>query len=108
MHGLWGQIKGKLAGCRVKPRIFLLSLSDRENVNDKIHVVETANDLGFPLPQWHRVIEASAYQKAVEALRKAILWAECISARMETRDQINWTYLNEARATLKQLGEDGE
>lgn len=34
----------------------------------------------------------------VEALRKAILWAEACSFRIEDREQLNWTYLNEARA----------
>lgn len=36
-----------------------------------------------------------------EALRKCILWAECMSMRCErNRDNINWSYLNDARETL--------
>jgi len=36
-----------------------------------------------------------------EALRKCILWAECMSMQCERdRDNINWSYLNDARETL--------
>lgn len=36
-----------------------------------------------------------------ESLRKAIVWAEAASHRITDRQNINWTYLNEARATLE-------
>ena len=36
-----------------------------------------------------------------EALRKCVLWAECMSMRCERdRDNINWSYLNDAREAL--------
>ena len=36
-----------------------------------------------------------------EALRKCVLWAECMSMRCERdRDNINWSYLNDAREVL--------
>jgi hypothetical protein len=44
-----------------EPRAFLLSISYATEVNDKIHVVETKNQFGFPADQWFRVIEHSAY-----------------------------------------------
>lgn len=45
---------------------------------------------------------AREYHRLKEALRKAILWGECVSNRIDKeRDQINWAYLNEAREALK-------
>ena len=35
-----------------------------------------------------------------EALRKAVLWGECASMHILYRENINWRYLDEARATL--------
>ena len=36
-----------------------------------------------------------------EALRNCVLWAECMSMRCERdRDNINWSYLNDARVAL--------
>jgi uncharacterized coiled-coil DUF342 family protein len=36
-----------------------------------------------------------------EALRKCVLWAECMSMRCERdRDNISWSYLNDAREAL--------
>ena len=44
--------------------------------------------------------------KLREGLRKAILWGECLSVRIETdRGSINWTYLNDARQALAEVGE---
>jgi hypothetical protein len=41
--------------------------------------------------------------KVTESLRKAIVWAEAASHRITDRQNINWTYLNEARATLEAM-----
>jgi RecJ-like exonuclease len=48
------------------------------------------------------VYEARTQRDAfAEALRKCVLWAECLSMRCERdRDNINWSYLNDARKTL--------
>ena len=40
-----------------------------------------------------------------EALRKAILWGESASHRIFDRENINWTYLNEAREALQSLNQ---
>lgn len=47
-------------------------------------------------------------QELVEGLRKAILWAECCSSRIkgDERDNINWTYLNDARKILNKYMEE--
>lgn len=43
-------------------------------------------------------------RKCREALRKSILWGECISARVPNpREDINWRYLEEARRCLSEL-----
>lgn len=45
-------------------RTFFLSLGDCKEVNGKVHVVETRFDArAFPLPEWHPVIEVSAYEE---------------------------------------------
>lgn len=52
-----------------------------------------------------RVAEELA--KVTESLRKAIVWAEAASHRITDRQNINWTYLNEARATLEAMQNGG-
>ena len=47
-------------------------------------------------------------EKLKEALRKAILWAEGASTRITDRENINWTYLNEAREALQSLNQPTE
>jgi len=42
-----------------------------------------------------------------ESLRKAIVWAEAASHRITDRQNINWTYLNEARGTLAAMQNGG-
>lgn len=39
----------------------------------------------------------------VEALRKAVLWADCASHHMKNRHEINWTDLNEAKEVLSSI-----
>ncbi len=45
--------------------------------------------------------------EVTESLRKAIVWAEAASHRITDRQNINWTYLNEARATLEAMQNGG-
>lgn len=40
--------------------------------------------------------------RLMEVLRKAVLWAECISSKLPNREEINFTYLNIAREALKE------
>jgi hypothetical protein len=48
----------------------------------------------------HKTITAQR-DRLAEALRKCVLWAECMAMRCETdKDNINWSYLNDARETL--------
>lgn len=54
----------------------------------------------------YRQAEADAAE-LVEGLRRVILWAECASAKMESRENINWTYLNDGRAALAKWRERG-
>lgn len=54
----------------------------------------------------YRRAEADAAE-FVEGLRRVILWAECASAKMESRENINWTYLNDGRAALAKWRERG-
>lgn len=55
---------------------------------------------------WEDKFSHQQYQLAIarEALRKAVLWAECVSVRLENREGINWTYLTEAREALARMG----
>jgi hypothetical protein len=46
--------------------------------------------------------------RLAEALRKAILWGESASHRIFDRENINWTYLNEAREALQSLTPNAE
>lgn len=43
--------------------------------------------------------------RLAEALRKAILWGESASHRIFDRENINWTYLNEAKEALHSLNQ---
>ncbi len=45
-------------------------------------------------------------KELVEALRKAILWAECCSGRLDTREGLNWSSLNKARAVYEKWKEN--
>jgi hypothetical protein len=47
-------------------------------------------------------IEKSAYDELVEALRKTVWWAECVVGK--SRNEINWTHLNEGRQALAKHG----
>ena len=44
-----------------------------------------------------------AREELKEGLRKAILWAESAANRIEDREGINWTYLEEARRVFNSL-----
>ena len=41
--------------------------------------------------------------RLAEALRKAILWGDSASHHIRHRQNINWTYLNEAKEALQSL-----
>lgn len=43
--------------------------------------------------------------RLVEALRKAILWGDSASHHIFHRQNINWTYLNEAKEALQSLNQ---
>lgn len=47
-----------------------------------------------------------AREELKEGLRKAILWAESATNRIEDREGINWTYLEEARRVFNSLPND--
>jgi hypothetical protein len=44
--------------------------------------------------------------RLAEVLRKAISWGDSASHHILHRQDINWTYLNEARETLQSLNQD--
>ena len=46
--------------------------------------------------------------RLAEALRKAISWGLCASHRILDRENINWTYLNEAGEALQSLNQPTE
>ncbi len=49
----------------------------------------------------HRDVIIAERDTLAEALRKCVLWAECMSMRCERdRDNISWSYLNDAREAL--------
>lgn len=41
--------------------------------------------------------------KLADALRKAILWGDSASHHIRHREDINWTYLNEAKEVIQAL-----
>lgn len=44
---------------------------------------------------WRKaVVERTTYK---EGLRKAIAWAEALVSKVPNREELNWTYLNDAR-----------
>lgn len=46
--------------------------------------------------------------RLAEALRKAILWGDSASHHILHRQNINWTYLNEAKEALQSLNQPTE
>ena len=54
----------------------------------------------------YRAAESDA-QELMEGLRKVIIWAECVSMKIEDRERINWTYLNDGREVLSKWRERG-
>lgn len=67
---------------------------------------DVGKDLGhiefLSLKEHSALLEAKdkEIERLREALRKCVLWAECVSMKLENRNEINWTYLNDAREAL--------
>lgn len=81
-------------------------------MNDELRekLAEGANASDFPACYWEggEWMYKEEVVPLIEALRKVIIWAECVSARVSDRSDLNWRYLNEAREVLeKHKGGEG-
>ena len=67
---------------------------------------DSEQEVSVLLGKLHKVTEQR--DRLVEALRKAISWGDSASHHILHRQNINWTYLNEAKEALQSLNQPTE